>query len=131
MGELLDESTLDADVALAEQLAELEERIRRATAEEGRERAAIEALAALAAGLDMPLGYLQGTERAAVDAGCSCPAALDMAEADAALGAAAPEAQLFRVSDDRSAALRAARLPARGAGRRAWRRCRPLGFNAQ
>ena len=99
MGELLDESTLDADVALAEQLAELEERIRRATAEEGRERAAIEALQPWA-GLDMPLGY-RGTERAAVSL-CSFPAALDMAEADMALGAAAPEAQLFRVSDDRA-----------------------------
>ena len=79
MGELLDESTLDADVALAEQLAELEERIRRATAEEGRERAAIEALQPWA-GLDMPLGY-RGTERAAVSL-CSFPAALDMAGED-------------------------------------------------
>ena len=32
----------------------------------------------------------------------SLPAALDLAEADAALGAAAAEAQLFRVSVDRS-----------------------------
>ena len=97
--EVLDESTLDADVELCEHIAELEERIRRATAEEGREKAAIEALSPWAE-LDMPLSF-RGTERAAVTL-CSFPAALDMAEADLALGAAAPEAQLLRVSDDRS-----------------------------
>ena len=99
MGELLDESTLDADVELCEHIAELEERIRRATAEEGREKAAIEALSPWAE-LDMPLSF-RGTERAAVTL-CSFPAALDMAEADLALGAAAPEAQLLRVSDDKA-----------------------------
>lgn len=96
---LLDETTLDADVELSEHIAELEERIRRASAEEAREKAAIEALTPWAA-LDLPLGF-HGTERAAVTL-CSFPAALDMAEADLALGAAAPEAQLLRVSDDRS-----------------------------
>ena len=96
---LLDETTLDADVELSEHIAELEERIRRASAEEAREKAAIEALTPWAA-LDLPLGF-HGTERAAV-ALCSFPAALDMAEADLTLGAAAPEAQLLRVSDDRS-----------------------------
>ena len=97
--EVLDESTLDADVELCEHIAELEERIRRATAEEGREKAAIEALSPWAE-LDMPLSF-RGTERAAVTL-CSFPAALDMAEADLALGAAAPEAQLLRVSDDKA-----------------------------
>ena len=96
---LLDETTLDADVELSEHIAELEERIRRASAEEAREKAAIEALTPWAA-LDLPLGF-HGTERAAVTL-CSFPAALDMAEADLTLGAAAPEAQLLRVSDDRS-----------------------------
>ena len=62
--EVLDESTLDADVELCEHIAELEERIRRATAEEGREKAAIEALSPWAE-LDMPLSF-RGTERAAV-----------------------------------------------------------------
>ena len=70
-----------------------------ASAEEAREKAAIEALTPWAA-LDLPLGF-HGTERAAVTL-CSFPAALDMAEADLTLGAAAPEAQLLRVSDDRS-----------------------------
>lgn len=96
---LLDETTLDADVELSEHIAELEERIRRASAEEAREKAAIEALTPWAA-LDLPLSF-HGTERAAVTL-CSFPAALDMAEADLTLGAAAPEAQLLRVSDDRS-----------------------------
>ena len=96
---LLDETTLDADVELSEHIAELEELIRRASAEEAREKAAIEALTPWAA-LDLPLGF-HGTERAAVTL-CSFPAALDMAEADLTLGAAAPEAQLLRVSDDRS-----------------------------
>ena len=96
---LLDETTLDADVELSEHIAELEERIRRASAEEAREKAAIEALTPWAA-LDLPLGF-HGTERAAVTL-CSFPAALEMAEADLTLGAAAPEAQLLRVSDDRS-----------------------------
>ena len=96
---LLDETTLDADVELSEHIAELEERIRRASAEEAREKAAIEAHTPWAA-LDLPLGF-HGTERAAVSL-CSFPAALDMAEADLTLGAGAPEAQLLRVSDDRS-----------------------------
>ena len=96
---MLDESTLDADVELSEHIAELEERIRRASAEEAREKAAIEALTPWAE-LDMPLSF-RGTERAAVTL-CSFPAALDMAEADLALGAAAPEAQLLRVSDDKA-----------------------------
>ena len=79
--EVLDESTLDADVELCEHIAELEERIRRATAEEGREKAAIEALSPWAE-LDMPLSF-RGTERAAVTL-CSFPAALDMAEQELA-----------------------------------------------
>lgn len=96
---LLDEEKLAAGVELAEKLMELEERIRRNNAEIQREQTTLESLAPWLP-LELPLSC-KGTERAAAMT-ASLPAALDLAEADAALGAAAPEAQLFRVSDDRS-----------------------------
>lgn len=97
--ELLDEARLPEDIALAQKLMELEERIRRNGAEVLREQTQLETLAPWLP-LDLPLSC-KGTERAAAMT-ASLPAALDMTEADAALGAAAPEAQLFRVSDDKS-----------------------------
>ena len=97
--DLLDEATLGEDIALAERIMELEERIRRNNAEVQREQTTLEALAPWLP-LELPFSF-KGTERAAAMT-ASLPAALDMTEADAALGAAAPEAQLFRVSDDKS-----------------------------
>ena len=97
--DLLDEVTLGEDIALAERIMELEERIRRNNAEVQREQTTLEALAPWLP-LELPFSF-KGTERVAAMT-ASLPAALDMTEADAALGAAAPEAQLFRVSDDKS-----------------------------
>ena len=97
--ELLDEARLPEDIALAQKVMELEEHIRRNGAEVLREQAQLEALAPWLP-LDLPLSC-KGTERAAAMT-ATLPAAVDMTEADAALGAAAPEAQLFRVSDDKS-----------------------------
>ena len=97
--DLLDEATLGEDIALAERIMELEERIRRNNAEVQREQTTLEALAPWLP-LELPFSF-KGTERVAAMT-ASLPAALDMTEADAALGAAAPEAQLFRVSDDKS-----------------------------
>ncbi len=99
VNELLDEAKLADDIGLAEKIMELEERMRRNSAEVQREQTTLETLAPWLP-LEMPLSC-KGTERAAAMT-ASLPAALDMTEADAALGAAAPEAQLFRVSDDRS-----------------------------
>ena len=99
VSELLDEAKLADNIALAEKIMELEERMRRNSAEVQREQTTLEALAPWLP-LELPLSC-KGTERAAAMT-ASLPAALDMTEADAALGAAAPEAQLFRVSDDRS-----------------------------
>ena len=97
--ELLDEAKLPQDIALAEKIMELEEHIRRNGAEVQREQSQLEALAPWLS-LDLPLSC-KGTERAAAMT-ASLPAAVNMTDADAALGAAAPEAQLFRVSDDKS-----------------------------
>ena len=97
--ELLDEAKLPQDIALAEKIMELEEHIRRNGAEVQREQSQLEALAPWLP-LDLPLSC-KGTERAAAMT-ASLPAAVNMTDADAALGAAAPEAQLFRVSDDKS-----------------------------
>ncbi len=126
MGELLDESGLDGDTALAERLIALDNRIRAAGSEESRERSALEALAPWS-GLTMPLEF-KGTEHTCAALG-TFPATLSMDGADAALADAAPEAQLFRVSEDRSLhycvliCLRAELEDALGA-------LRPLGFAA-
>lgn len=82
--ELLDEARLPEDIALAQKLMELEERIRRNGAEVLREQTQLETLAPWLP-LDLPLSC-KGTERAAAMT-ASLPAALDMTEADAALGA--------------------------------------------
>lgn len=96
---LLDESRLPEDLTLADKLISLDEQIRRLSAEESRERSAIEAMVPWQS-LDLPLNFAGTSRTAAVFA--SMPAATDPAEADGALGAACDEAQLFRVSDDKT-----------------------------
>ena len=115
MGELLDESTLDADVALAEQLAELEERIRRATAEEGAREGGHRGAAALgrarhAAGV--PRDRARRCQPLFLPGGAGHGGGRHGPGRGRAGGAALP--RLRR----QGAALRGAHLPARGAGRR-------------
>lgn len=96
---VLDEKPLKADVALAEKILGKEEDIRRAAGEVSRLEASVTALAPWLE-LDVPLGF-KGTATTAF-ATASLPAAAEMADVDTALAAAAPESQLFRVSEDKS-----------------------------
>mgnify|MGYP002570168864 CR=1 FL=1 len=96
---VLDERELPADLAMAEKITGKEEQIRRCTSETARLESAVAALSPWL-DLDVPLGC-KGTEKT-VFATASLPAAADMTDVDAALGAAAPESQLFRVSGDKS-----------------------------
>ena len=84
---------------MAEKICGKAEDIRRAQSETARLEASAAALAPWLE-LDVPLNF-KGTATT-VFATASLPAAADLAEADTALGAAAPEAQLFRVSADKS-----------------------------
>ena len=99
MASVLDEQPLQADRAIAEKVIGKEEDIKRAASETARLEAEAAALAPWLE-LDVPIGF-KGTERT-VFATASLPAASDMAEVDTALGAAAPESQLFRVSSDKA-----------------------------
>ncbi len=96
---VLDEQNLPADLVMAEKILGKEEDIRRASSETARLEAAVLALAPWLE-LDVPLGC-KGTEKT-VFATASLPAAASMVDVDAALGAAAPESQLFRISADKS-----------------------------
>jgi V/A-type H+-transporting ATPase subunit I len=99
LSRLLDESTLDGDLALAQQLIGLDDRIRRLTGEESRCRAEMEALAPWRE-LDLPLSCT-GTETTAVQT-ATFPSSMDMDAAEAALRDAAELSQLFFVSADKS-----------------------------
>ena len=96
---VLDESALPADLAIAGKVTDKAEEIRRCQSETARLEASAAALAPWLE-LDVPLNY-KGSATT-VFATASLPAAADLTEADTALGAAAPEAQLFRVSADKS-----------------------------
>ncbi len=85
--------------ALAAAICEREDRIRRISAEESRQRSVIESLTPWE-GLDLPL-ETEGTERSAVVLG-SFSARIPFAEVEGALAQAAEEAELFPVSQDRS-----------------------------
>ena len=102
MASVLDEQPLQADRAIAEKVIGKEEDIKRAASETVRLEAEAAALAPWLE-LDVPIGF-KGTERT-VFATASLPAASDMAEVDTALGAAAPESQLFRVSRTRPSTM--------------------------
>ena len=90
---------LEAALSLAEQIGEREDRIRRVNAEESRQRNLIESLSPWES-LDLPL-ETEGTERSAVVLG-SLPARVSMTEVEGALAAAAEEAELFNVSQDKT-----------------------------
>ena len=95
---LLDDSGVDAALKLAEHIVDCDDRIKRISAEESRQRALIEALKPWME-LDMPLD-LDGTERTAVFLG-SIPAKQDASALNGALEAVCDEAEIFSVSSDR------------------------------
>ncbi len=95
---ILDETTLEDNLALAERVEALDEKLRRIGAEESRQRSLLEALRPWQA-LDLPL-ELTETERTAVLLG-TMPALSDFPSAQAQLEAEAPEAQLYLVSSDK------------------------------
>lgn len=98
VGELLDESGIRADIELASKLALLDEKIRRLTAEESRERAFIESFLPWQ-DLDMPLEF-GGTEKVAAILG-TAPASLEAAPLESAIAAVTERAQLLPVSADK------------------------------
>ena len=85
--------------ALAAGIGEREDRIRRISAEESRQRSVIESLTPWQ-GLDLPL-ETEGTERSALVLG-SFSARIPLSEVETALAEAAEEAELFPVSQDKS-----------------------------
>ena len=99
LSSVLDESNLPANIKLAEGLMEMDEQIKRASAQESRERAALEEMMPWLS-VDLPLDF-KGTEHTAAMF-ASFPSTQDMTEAEGTLGAACEEAQIFRVYDDKS-----------------------------
>ena len=95
---ILDDSTLPQTMELAGEIIGRDERIRRITAEESRMRGQIESLSPWLS-LDYPL-ECAGTERCSVVLG-GIPAAIDVGSAEAALNAAAEEAELVLVNSDK------------------------------
>ena len=95
---ILDDSTLPQTMELAGEIIGSDERIRRITAEESRMRGQIESLSPWLS-LDYPL-ECAGTERCSVVLG-GIPAAIDVGSAEAALNAAAEEAELVLVNSDK------------------------------
>ncbi len=96
---LLDDSGLDKALEKAAEINGLEEKIKRLTAEENRQNGLIESVKPWLE-LDLPLDTV-ATERSAVLWG-SVPARIDLAEVSAAVEEASDEAELFRVSGDKS-----------------------------
>ena len=95
---ILDDSTLPQTMELAGEIIGRDERIRRITAEESRMRGQIESLSPWLS-LDYPL-ECAGTERCSVVLG-GIPAAIDVGSAEAAMNAAAEEAELVLVNSDK------------------------------
>ncbi len=95
---LLDESGLDRAMSLAEKLTGTEERIKRISAEESRQRSSIEALEPWA-DLDLPM-ETTGTGTCAAVLG-TVSAKVELNEVDSALSQVTEEAELFRVSEDK------------------------------
>ena len=96
---LLEEDGLEDALALAAQVNEREDRIRRIAAEESRERSLIESLTPWES-LDLPL-ETEGTERCAVVLG-SLSSRISLKDVETELSDAAEEAELFPVSQDKS-----------------------------
>ncbi len=95
----LDDEGLDEASALARQLLDLEDKVRRDSAEESRQRGIIESLTPWK-DLDLPL-ETEGTERTSLLLG-TMSQRMNLAEAQNALAAAADEAELFPISGDKS-----------------------------
>ncbi len=89
----------DAALAAANELLALGDRLKRLSAEESRQRSAIEALKPWE-GLDLPL-ETAATETCAILLG-SVPARMDRAEMAEKLGEAAEEAELFDIFEDKN-----------------------------
>ena len=97
---LLDGSGLDAALDKAQEIASLDERMRRISAEEVRLRSSIETLTPWK-GLDLPL-ETEGTERTQLLLG-SVSSRIPLSAVSAAVEGASEEAELFPVSSDRNA----------------------------
>lgn len=95
---ILDDSTLPQMLETADEIIGRDERIRRITAEESRMRGQIESLSPWLE-LDYPLAC-PGTEKCSVVLG-GIPAAIELEKAEAALAAAAEEAELVSVYSDK------------------------------
>ncbi len=98
LSELLDDSKLQEDLELADKIISLDERIRRISADESRERLFIESLSPWRE-LDMPL-QCKGTETAAAVLG-AVPAATDMSALKAAASSVTDMSEIFTVSEDK------------------------------
>ena len=96
----LEDDGVDDALALADRIAELHDQVRRISAEESRERAVLESLQPWMS-LDLPL-ECGGTERTELVLG-TIPGKVSFSAAVEALADAADEAELFPVSEDRSA----------------------------
>lgn len=96
---ILDETGMWGAVKFAENIGEYDDRIRRAAAEESRQRAVIESLAPWM-GLNMPLNS-EGTEYAAVLLG-TVPARTELQLVADAIAEVTDEAELFSVGDDKT-----------------------------
>lgn len=96
---LMDVSTLPAALKVAEAICGNDDRIKRINAEESRQRSLIESLKPWL-DLDMPLGA-EGTQRAGVMLG-SFQNKVKLADVESALSQASEEAELFRISQDKS-----------------------------
>ena len=90
---------IESALELASAIGEREDRIRRISAEESRQRSVIESLRPWES-LDLPL-ETEGTERSALVLG-SFSARIPLDQVEQALGEAAEEAELFPVSQDKS-----------------------------
>ena len=99
-GAFLEDEGLDDALALAEKITELHDQIRRLSAEESRQRSVLDSLRPWMS-LDQPL-ECGGTERTELVLG-TIPGKVSFSAAVEALADAADEAELFPVSEDKSA----------------------------
>ena len=97
---LLDSTGIETELAKAAEVAGLDERVRRISAEENRLRGTIESLKPWR-DLDLPLEQ-DGTERTAVLMG-TVSARIPLDQVKAAVEAASDEAELFPISEDKTA----------------------------
>lgn len=99
LAKLLDESKIEEMLALASKILEMDETIRRLTADESKKKAEIESLEPWKT-LDMSLDFSE-TNTSRVVLGC-LPASANLEEAKAILAEKADMAELFSISSDKS-----------------------------